>query len=412
MNIPVKPFPTYTWRWLSVTPSEGLLEAPVFLGVLRALQNHEGKPYRSLGLHQELQRIQIDTGTNVDLARTPERNLFRNSGQYWRGTGLVEPVKGEILLTGLGHHVAAGKITNSEFAALMVRNTILPNPATYKDTVIQQWRMADLRIKPLELILASMDMLGREYGIEHAFLSPNELMRVIIPLAGDQATVSVCCHAVYEYRTGKLDVTAWPDCVPNANDKRLAREFLLFLENFGICQINKSDNKENNDKKFYLDQVLSDEIRPDIQRSFIEDSEILDAEIENSRYSEIPIIIERKRVATSVLRRTNQSKFRRQILSAANNRCILTNETTLDVIEAAHIVPVGHGGSDHVGNGFCMRVDIHRLYDSGKIRINPDGSVELNEQIKNTVSYSGLPKNIQFPVSVSNKNVEWRSRYL
>ncbi len=42
----------------------------------------------------------------------------------------------------------------------------------------------------------------------------------------------------------------------------------------------------------------------------------------------------------------------------------------------AHIIPVGHGGTDAVGNGLCMRVDIHRLFDNGKIRIAPDGEVE------------------------------------
>ena len=85
MYAPVKPFTSYKWRWLSVQPSEGLLEAPVFLGVLRALQLHEDESYSSFSLHEELERVRHDTNTSINLARTPERNLFRNSGQYWRG---------------------------------------------------------------------------------------------------------------------------------------------------------------------------------------------------------------------------------------------------------------------------------------------------------------------------------------
>ena len=119
MTIPQKPFPTYKWHWLSVQPTEGLLKAPVFLGVLRALQLFEGSPFSSLELHEALGEVKEATGTNVDIARTPERNLFRNSGQYWRGTGLLEPVSGEIQLTSLGHRWANGEITNDEFAALM-----------------------------------------------------------------------------------------------------------------------------------------------------------------------------------------------------------------------------------------------------------------------------------------------------
>lgn len=148
---PVKPFDTYKWRWLSVLPTEGLLKAPVFLGVLRALQQFEGEPFSSEDLRDELQVVQDETKTTVTLARPElDRNLFRNSGQYWKGTGLLEPITGEIQLTNLGHNVANGEITHDEFAALMIRNTVLPNPITYQQDEVQKWKNAGLRIKPFE----------------------------------------------------------------------------------------------------------------------------------------------------------------------------------------------------------------------------------------------------------------------
>ncbi len=410
MNTPIKPFPTYKWRWLSVEPSEGLLKAPVFLGVLRALQRHEGELYSSFGLHRALKRVCRDTGTDINLARTRERNLVRNSGQYWRGTGLVANSRGTIRLTNLGHNVASGQITNDDFAALIIRNTVLPNSLTYKKPKIQEWENVGLRIKPLELILAIMDKLGRDYCISQAFLSPNELIHVLIPLAGEKASITSCAQAIYEFRNGHLDISSWPNCAPRSNDKRLAREFLLFLENFGICRTDSTANRY--EQKFYLDQILSNNIRPDEHRSFQKDYEITDNEIENSRDSEIPIIIERKRVKASLIDRPGQDKFRKGVLVAGGNRCILTQETTLDVLEAAHIIPVEHGGTDRIGNGLCMRVDIHRLYDRGKIRIEPDGSIKLNKQIETTISYSHLPPKIIFPSTVAMKNIEWRSRYL
>lgn len=410
MNTPVKPFPSYKWRWLSVAPSEGLLKAPVFLGVLRALQKHEGEPYSSLGLHEDLKRVQTDTDTAIDLARTPERNLFRNSGQYWRGTGLVVPLSGEIALTDLGQRVASGHLTNDEFAALMVRNTVLPNPATYSPAEMKKWQDADLRIKPLELVLSMMDKLGKSHGVAEAYLTPNELIRVVIPLAGAKALTNQIADSVFEFRKGRLDVTNWPDCVPAANDKRLAREFLLFLENFGICQTDETAERYH--QKFYLDQVMNAEIAVDAQQSFLEDFERYDEELAISRESEIPLLIERTRVATSVIRRKNQSRFRKDVLHAGNSECILTRERTSDVLEAAHIIPVGQGGSDHVSNGLCMRVDIHRLYDSGKIRIAPNGVVNLHEQIAASVSYANLPQDIVFPAVIRADNLEWRSRYM
>lgn len=409
MSIPVKPFPSYKWRWLSVAPSEGLLKAPVFLGVIRALSQFEGDAFNSDRLIEELDRVRRDTNTEINLARTGDRNLIRNSGQYWRGTGLLTAKRGEVELTDFGRQVALGRITNDEFAALMVRNTVLPNPATYGADEVANWRRVGLRIKPFELILAVMDRLGRTYGVPEAFLSSNELISVVIPLAGTKATIDKTVESVFEFRKGRLDVSEWPDCVPAANDKRLAREFLLFLANFGICQIDQTADRY--EQRFYLDEVMNAEMQQGDEQSFLENIERIDEEVATSRNSEIPLIIERTRISASVLRRPNQSRFRREVLDAGARRCILTQEPTLEVLEAAHIIPVGNGGTDLVGNGLCMRVDIHRLYDSGKIRIAPSGNVTLHEQIETAISYAGLPRHINFPHEIRAENLEWRARY-
>lgn len=104
--IPKKPFSTYKWRWLSVAPTESLLEPPVLLGVLRVLSRHEGDAPSLSEIAEELRIVQQETRTAVDLVRTPERNLIRNSGQYWKGTGLLRPERGAIHLTPLGNHIA------------------------------------------------------------------------------------------------------------------------------------------------------------------------------------------------------------------------------------------------------------------------------------------------------------------
>jgi hypothetical protein len=128
--IPIKPFDTYKWRWLSVAPTESLLVPSVFLGVLRTLARHEGQAPSEPALAAELARVQAETGSPVNLARSGERNLIRNSGQYWKGTGLLEPDRGEIHLTPIGRRVAEGKIAQTEFTALMIQQTVLPNPWT------------------------------------------------------------------------------------------------------------------------------------------------------------------------------------------------------------------------------------------------------------------------------------------
>lgn len=410
MISPVKPFDSYKWRWLSVQPTEGLLKAPVFLGVLRALQLFEGEPFSSEDLRDELQVVQDETKTTVTLARPElDRNLFRNSGQYWKGTGLLEPITGKIQLTNLGHKIANGTITHDEFAALMIRNTVLPNPITYQQDEIQKWKDAGLRIKPFELILSLMTILGKKYGPREASLSPNELIAIVVPLVGAKAPLELIADSVIQVRIGKLDVSRWPNCAPAANDRRLAREFLLFLGNFEIC---RTDDAASYQQQFVLDELLQDIVEVEADDSFLEDKTKIENEVEASRKSVFPVMIERRRVATNVLSRSGQAKFRKDVIGAAAGECLLTGERTPDVLEAAHIIPVGHGGRDDVGNGFCLRMDIHRLFDAGKLRIKVDGNVVLGDQIKSAVSYSGLPAKIVFPAPVILANIDWRSKYL
>lgn len=175
MRDPIKPFPTYKWRWLSVQPSEGHLDAPVFLGVLRALWKNEGTT------------------------------------------------------------------------------------------------------------------------------------KIVIPLAGVRTNVDDIAMAIHDTRVGTLNVTSWPDCAPGANDSRLAREFLLFLRNFEICRVDGS--AESNEEKYCLDQLLSREIASENGNTFLENPAIVDQALLESRLSEIPAIIERKRVIASVVQRSGQAIF-------------------------------------------------------------------------------------------------------
>jgi hypothetical protein len=148
---PTKPFAGYKWRWLSFQPTESLLLAPIFLGVIRALSVHENEAFSTEALRDDLALVEHETGSPVNLARVPERNLFRNSGQYWRGTGLITGDPGVIHLTNLGRGVASGRVTQGEFAALMVQQTVLPNPATYRPEDIAEWQEAGLQLRPLSV---------------------------------------------------------------------------------------------------------------------------------------------------------------------------------------------------------------------------------------------------------------------
>lgn len=410
---PEKPFSTYKWRWLSVQPSESLLQAPIFLGVLRALARNEGEAYSSTRLQRDLRVVQQQTHSPVTLARDRERNLFRNSGQYWRGTGLVTDERGLVQLTGLGRSIAAGQVTQAEFAALMVQETELPNPATYSVAEMARWRAAGLSIKPLKLILEVLEELGRRHGgLPAAYLTNNELVDLVIPLAGILSPVSEIARNLALHRRGRLNIAGWPDCAPASNDKRLAHEFLLFLANFGLLRLGHTDGLRD-DQRYHLAELFDVDLvaAPIVSTIFGGDVAAQQA-VREIRHSDLPSIIERQRRLASVLSRPNQARFRSAILNAAQGRCFLSGESIPGILEAAHIVPAAHGGADEEANGLCLRVDLHRLFDSGNLLLRPDGTLVRSEALTASPNYAFLPDRVEFPTFVNNANVAWRSSYL
>jgi hypothetical protein len=84
----------------------------------------------------------------------------------------------------------------------------------------------------------------------------------------------------------------------------------------------------------------------------------------------------------AVLVRDHQGKFKRALLDY-DKKCVLTGATLPALLEAAHIQEVRDGGSDDVGNGLLLRVDLHRLFDARLFSINVDGTLALHSGLPN-----------------------------
>ncbi|MCY3726511.1 MAG: HNH endonuclease [Rhodobacteraceae bacterium] len=83
-----------------------------------------------------------------------------------------------------------------------------------------------------------------------------------------------------------------------------------------------------------------------------------------------------------ILPRLGQGGFRSLIRTNYNNRCAITNEKTLPVLEAAHIKPYNLGGKHEPSNGILFRSDIHKLFDSGYVTVNSDYKFEVSHRIR------------------------------
>ena len=406
--IPTKPFPDYKWKWATLQCTERLNDPVILLGVLFRMrkleQLNKGLKFSSPEFAHEMLELSADVSDSikVDLGgRTGERNLIRNSGQYWRAVGLI-PVesRGKIELTDFGRKVADREISQTEFAAITIQTFRLPNPNVQSESECQRWINAGIILHPLRLILEILIELSK-IDSRQRYITPDELVKVIIPLSACKAEISDYVNFLIWYRTKEITLIGWPNCIEGANDFRIAREYLLFLSNYGY--LIKSDGAKREDEEYYVNPNILTEIT-EIVREQPKDESLIKA-LEQIRASEVASEVERKRIQTRVAR-PNQANFRREVLKACE-RCVITNVMMPEILEAAHIKPFKYNGEDTVANGFAMRVDIHTLFDAGHLRISPEGKIELSNRARMDYGAS-IPPQIAIPDFINKDFLRWR----
>ena len=258
--VPVKPFPEFKWKWACLQCTEGINDPAVLLGVLSRMRKLEktGKNYKysSPEFAQELIELDNDLkdSVGIDLARrTGERNLIRNSGQYWKTVGLIpsDRTGGHIQLTDFGRKVADRDITQTEFSAITIQTFKLPNTTIQTPAECSLWESHSIVLYPLRIILGTIQALGDKFGKNERLLTVDELIKIIIPLSASHATLEDYANFIFSYRHNELDISNWPDCCLGANDKRIAREYFLFLSNYGYL-IRDDENQHGNIHERYL----------------------------------------------------------------------------------------------------------------------------------------------------------------
>jgi hypothetical protein len=404
--VPKIPFPNFKWKWASLQCTEGLNDPVVLLGVLFRMRKLEplGVKYSSEEFANELRELSDDIkdSIGVDLARrTGERNLIRNSGQYWRAVGLLADGdrSGKIRLTDFGQRVADHDISQTEFAAITIQTFKLPNLQVQSPDECKKWIDNELVIYPLRLLL----MILRElYNQGQGYITTEELIKIIIPLSSCKAEIEDYVNFILWYRAGQITLIGWPDCVPGANDLRIAREYLLFLSNYGY--ITRQEQNTRIDEQYIYNDALDLEIAAVLSEKPVEES--LQQTVERIRIADVASDIERKRVEIQRTSRPNQARFRKEVL-VAYGRCVITNVEMPEVLEAAHIKPYKYKGEDTVANGFPMRMDIHLLFDAGHLRISDAGEVQLSTRAR--MDYGAtVPPRIYLPDFTSREFLRWR----
>lgn len=404
--IPKKPFPDFKWKWASLQCTEGLNDPVVLLGVLFRMKKLEdrGYKYSSDEFANELCELASDIKDSIGIVldrRTGERNLIRNSGQYWRAVGLIEngDRTGKIRLTDFGRRVAEHDISQTEFAAITIQTFRLPNVQVQSTKECQQWVDNGLIIYPLRIIMTVLRELQKK---GQGYITTEELIRIIIPLSGNNAQIEDYVNFILWFRAKEITLIGWPNCAERDNDPRIAREYLLFLSYYGY--VNRQEGKTRMDEIYSYNYTLDAEIDAILAEPPKEES--LQEAITQIRTTDIASEIERKRVETQRISRPNQARFRKEILKACE-RCVITNVAMPEVLEAAHIKPFKYNGEDTIANGFAMRMDIHLLFDAGHLRISDIGEVQLSTRAR--MDYGAtVPPRIVLPEYTNREFLRWR----
>jgi putative restriction endonuclease len=80
--------------------------------------------------------------------------------------------------------------------------------------------------------------------------------------------------------------------------------------------------------------------------------------------------------------RLGQASFRLAVLDAYGQKCAVTTEHSLPVVDAAHIRPWAAGGPHEVPNGIPLRRDLHRLFDLGYVTVRPDLTFIVSRRLR------------------------------
>lgn len=222
---------------------ERLNDPVILLGVLCRMRKLEllgqNLKYSSPEFAKEMLELSNDVSDSIKVnlgGRTGERNIIRNSSQYWRAVGLIPNDRsGRIQLTEFGRKVADRDTSQTEFAAITIQTLRLPNPQIQSEDECSRWYTAGLLLHPLKLILEILCELTKLDQMQ-GYITPDELVRIVIPLSGAKAALQDYVNFILWYRAGEITLIGWPNCTDGANDFRIARECLLFLNNYGYLE--------------------------------------------------------------------------------------------------------------------------------------------------------------------------------
>lgn len=104
--------------------------------------------------------------------------------------------------------------------------------------------------------------------------------------------------------------------------------------------------------------------------------------------------------------RLSQTEFRNDLIKYYDGKCAITQNNSLEELEAAHIVELKDNGDYDINNGLLLEANLHKTFDRYLWTINPD-TLEIesnpNNITKSVKNYIGKKVDLKLnPFSYTN----------
>lgn len=113
---------------------------------------------------------------------------------------------------------------------------------------------------------------------------------------------------------------------------------------------------------------------------------------------------ERQRAIKQVNQLVRDARFRINVLNTYRHRCVVCG-LQLKLVEAAHIVPVEHGGTDETSNGLALCPNHHKSQETGIMAIAPDYRVIINRARLDRLRSQGLGEGADLFISDEGRQI-------
>ena len=115
--------------------------------------------------------------------------------------------------------------------------------------------------------------------------------------------------------------------------------------------------------------------------------------------------VERQRLVATVSQLSRAHDFRKRVLQAYELRCAVT-EIQLNLVDAAHILPVGAPGStDDTSNGICLSPTFHRAFDRSLIYLDEQLRLQVNRERERELAALGVAGGIAVIRAYSGREI-------